>query len=1216
MRTQGRRTLSTMTESPGGAGANAPKYMAFLRCLLRIFGYHGLMIEKENMDGASMAKETLAGREERILDFWTKHEVFKATLEATKNNEPFVFFDGPPFATGMPHYGHLLAGTIKDVIPRFQTMRGRFVRRVWGWDCHGLPIENMIEKELGLKNKKDIEDYGVGAFNAKAEASVFMYDHEWKKIIPRMGRWVDMEDPYKTMDAGFMASVWWAFKKLWDKKLIYEGYKSMHICPRCSTTLASNEVALGYKDVKDISVFVKFPLKDDSKTALVAWTTTPWTLPGNVALAIDQGATYVKFTIPDDAMTYIAMKERVAHFAKNATIVSEMPGTELVGLSVIPPFVDFYNDTGLENHANGWKVYHADFVTADGGTGIVHIAPAFGEDDMSLGNSEKLPFVQHVGMDGVIKGVEGFSGMMVKPKSDDDRERLGTDIAVLKKLQDEGTFFSKENIVHSYPHCWRCEWPLLNYAAGSWFVNVTVLKDKMAEANRSIDWVPDAVGHSRFQNLIEQRVGDWAISRSRYWGSAIPVWKCSDCDEVRVIGGIKELREAVATKKKNNYFLLRHGEAESNVPRLYSSDPKANNPLTEAGRDQVIRAAVKLSKLPLEKRINMIIASPFMRTRETAAIIARQLGLDESQVSFDDRLGEYNVGIYDGRPISDLEQDIPTQEERFVRAPEGGETYADMKRRVGDALYDIDSKHSEKNVLLVTHGDVVWMLDGVANGWNSKEMCENKFKDGEFNNAQVKELEFAPLPHNADYSLDLHRPHIDDVTLTCECGHEMKRIPEVFDCWFESGSMPFAQHHFDGDEGTEAGIQFVRNFPADFIAEGLDQTRGWFNSLLVLGIGLFGKAPYKNVIVNGLVLAEDGQKMSKSKKNYPDPMEVVGKYGADAVRFYMINSPAVRGEDLRFSALGVDEVAKKLTLRLDNVRAFYELYTTGMQIPRMQPKVAHVLDKWMISRWNETHAEVTNHLMNLELDRASKLILPLIDDLSTWWLRRSRERLKGEGLDRAEAEVTLGWTLFQLSRLLAPFTPFLAEDLYQKIGVEGKKLSVHLEDWPLPGIAFHDALDEMQSVRDAVTKALEQRAKEGVKVRQPLQALRVGNAKLTAKMLADIIADEVNVKEVIHDEDLLPDAVLLELALTPLLIAEGAARDLLRAVQEARKSAKLSPGEPATLVVVGDIDATTFAYGIHELLQKEASIISIVEEEAQAVLSLPMGTLRYAVRKS
>ncbi len=1149
------------------------------------------------MDGEkqNQSKESLADREHRIASFWVKEDIFKKSLEQTKNGEPFVFFDGPPFATGLPHYGHLLAGTIKDVIPRFQTMRNRYVRRIWGWDCHGLPVENLIEAELGFKNKRDIETYGIGEFNEKARASVLKYDKEWKEVIPRMGRWVDMDSAYKTMDSSYMLSVWWAFKNLYDKKFIYEGYKPMHICPRCETTLAASEVALGYKDVKDISVTVKFPLRDNPDIAFLAWTTTPWTLPGNVALAVNPDLTYCRFTLPDENITYIALKEAIPRIAKDAIVTAEMQGRELEGMAYIPPFMDYANDPELPNRENGWKVYLADFVTSEGGTGIVHIAPAFGEDDMNLGRENNLPFIQHVKMDGTIKDeVTGFAGMMVKPKSDSEKERLATDIAVLGYLQEHETFYSKENLVHSYPHCWRCDYPLLNYAASSWFVKVSDLKEKAVELNKEINWVPDSVGHGRFHNWLEG-ARDWAISRSRYWGSPLPVWKCDSCSQVKVIGGFSDLKDN--QPRKNKFYAIRHGESDSNIKEIVSCKIGRDNPITEKGKKQVTSVAEKLATM----NINVIVASPMERTRETAEMIAQIINYPIDQIVFDNRIREVDLGDLDGHPVSEYREMFKTTKEKFEKAAPNGESLRDMKRRYGDAIYDYDEKYVGQNVLFVTHEYGVWMLDAIARGLDEKETISLRGDTTHdyIENCIISDLDFVKLPHDKDYALDIHRPHIDEIMLACDCGHMMKRIPDVFDCWFESGSMPFAQHGFVGNEKDEAGVSFIRNFPAHFIAEGLDQTRGWFYTLLLLSVGLFGKAPYKNVIVNGLVLAEDGQKMSKKLRNYPDPVELADKYGADAVRYYLISSPAVRGEDLKFSALGVDEIAKKLTLRLDNVRSFYEMYKDGIVIKRSLPKSNSILDKWMLSRWNETHVEVTHYMETNELDKATKLILPLIDDLSTWWLRRSRDRLKGEGEDKKNAEETLGYVLFQLSRMLAPFTPFLAEDLYSRIPLEEKKESVHLDTWPEPGVALHNILDVMEGVRSVVTLALEQRAKNGIKIRQPLSKLSISNQDIAVnEELKSIILDEINVKEVVFDSTLQKDTVSLDIEITPDLKKEGLMRDILRSVQDERKKSGLHFEDTANLSISGDKMILDIISGMETMLRDEANIISIETDNA------------------
>ncbi len=571
--------------------------------------------------------------EERILKFWKTNAIFDKT--ENHGEKPFIFYDGPPFATGLPHYGHLLASAIKDVIPRYRVMRGEKVRRRWGWDCHGLPVENVVEKELDLKTKKDIESYGIEKFNAAAQESVLRYTEEWKEIIPRFGRFVDMEHDYRTMDPSYTESIWWAFKTLYDKGLIYEGYKPMHICPRCETTLANFEVNQGYKDVTDISITVKFPIVGEEHTFLLAWTTTPWTLPGNVALAVSPELTYVRAQAGNEI--FILAKERAPHVLTGEyTVVGELSGTELVGKKYLPPFNYFSDDTTLAHHERGWAVYAADFVTAEEGTGIVHIAPAFGEDDMELREREELPFIQHVGMDGRFTSqVSDFADSLVKPKEDPQ----ATDILILKHLASKNLLFAKEKVTHSYPHCWRCDTPLLNYAASSWFVKVTALKDELIKANQTVTWIPSHIKDGRFGKWLEG-ARDWAISRSRFWGAPLPVWRCGECGESKVIGSLKELGE---TRTMNNsYLLLRHGEIEANKTGQVSSKVDEETPLTPDGISVLEKSAEELK----EEKPNLIICSPFFRTKKTAQIIARALNIPLDAIIEDPALGELNTGSF------------------------------------------------------------------------------------------------------------------------------------------------------------------------------------------------------------------------------------------------------------------------------------------------------------------------------------------------------------------------------------------------------------------------------------------------------------------------------------------------------------------------------------------------------------------------------------------
>ena len=917
---------------------------------------------------SGQAKSETALREEGTLAFWKKNRIFEKSVEREAPNGEYVFYDGPPFATGLPHYGHIVASVIKDAVPRFWTMRGYSVPRVWGWDCHGLPIENIVEKELGFKHKKDIIGYGIDKFNETCRARVLTYAEEWEKIIPRIGRWADMEHAYRTMDKPFMESVWWVFKQVYDKGLVYEDYRSMHICPRCETTLSPQEGSEGYKDVKDISVTLKFELVDEPGTYFLAWTTTPWTLPGNVALAVNPKVPYVQPKTLE-GMYWVA-KERAATVVPNAEIVEEKKGSELVGKKYNPPFDYYSSDTSLKNRENGWKVYAADFITTDAGTGIAHEAPAFGADDWELSKRENLPFVQHVGMDGTMKPeVKDFAGMEVKPRSEDDKVRLGTDIAVLKYLQEKDLFFSKENVTHSYPHCWRCDTPLLNYATSSWFVSVTKIKENLMKNAEAVTWSPEHIKEGRFGKWLEG-ARDWSISRQRFWASVIPVWRCEACKGQMVFGSAAELEEASGKK--------------------------------------------------------------------------------------------------------------------------------------------ID---------------------------------------------------------------DLHKHIVDTVTVPCECGAKMSRIPDVLDTWFDSGSMPYGEKHYPFDPGSTASQgeadygagnkeRFEATFPAQFIAEGLDQTRAWFYYLHVLGGALFQKNTFQNVIVNGIVLAEDGKKMSKKLQNYPDPMEIVEKYGADALRLYLLSSPVMQAENLSFSESGVDEVAKKNISRLGHVLAFYKLYENETA---RDWKSTHILDQWILARLAALVGESADGYESYELDRATRPLALFIDDLSVWYVRRSRDRFKEEGGDKTAALATLRYVLHTLSKVLAPSMPFFAEHLFQAVREEEDEESVHLAMWPeVPGFSFDaaDVLTKMFATRFIVSQALEAREQAKIKVRQPLQKLTVGSLQLAEEYVA-LIRDEVNVREVVVSGEV-RGHVVLDTEVNAELREEGLVRDTIRAIQAFRKDSGLKPGEPAT----------------------------------------------------
>ncbi len=919
--------------------------------------------------------------EKKILNFWKENQIFEKSLQKEAPKGDYVFYDGPPFATGTPHYGHLVASLMKDIVPRYQTMRGYHVERKWGWDCHGMPIENIVEEKLGLKTKKDIEKIGIDKFNEFCRQNVLTYVEEWRKVIERWGRWVDMDNAYKTMDLTYMESVWWVFKELWDKKLIYEGYKAMHICPRCETTLSQYEVSEGYKDVTDLAVTAKFELADEPNVYILAWTTTPWTLIGNVALAIGENIEYVKFRLsnhPDQLDgVYIASKN---YFEKYQKVIAENPNLASVKLELIEqvaasklvgrryqPLFDYYLNKPLEHKENLYTIQSANFVTTEDGTGVVHIAPAFGEEDMTLGLEKNLPFIQHVGMDGRFKEeVKDFAGLDVKPRE----IPTSTDEKVIDFLKKKNLIFEVESYTHSYPYCWRCDSPLLNYATSSLFVNVTALKSRLLKNAEFINWVPAHIKEGRFGKWLEG-ARDWAISRQRYWGSVIPLWICDQCGEKKVIGSVKELEDLTGAK--------------------------------------------------------------------------------------------------------------------------------------------------------IT---------------------------------------------------DLHKHFIDKLQFKCEkCGGTMKRIPDVLDCWFESGSMPYAQLHYP----FENKEKFEKNFPAEFIAEGVDQTRAWFYYLHVLATALKDKPAFKNVVVNGIVLAEDGKKMSKHLKNYTDPLEMMEKYGADPMRYYLATSPVVEAEDLWFSEKAVEEILKKVILILLNVLSFYKLYVSAPKIS-LEMHLGNVLDVWIISRLETLKEEVTMQYEQYNLAKANRPIAEFIEDLSTWYVRRSRERFKNGD---EEAMHTLGYVLLELAKVMAPVMPFVSDYIYKEIG--GEKESIHLEDWPTvnKNLINPEVLEKMKQTRKAVEIGLALRSEHQIKIRQPLKLIQFSDEEMFNNLYEDVVKEELNVKEIA-----LGEKDWLDTEITPELEEEGILRELTRSVNQLRKERGLKIDEKNVI-----LEYETSEADLKALIEKSATVL-------------------------
>ena len=1061
-----------------------------------------------------------------------------------------------------------------------------------------------------------------------------------------------MEKDYKTMDASFTESVMWVFKTLYDKGLVYEGRKSMHVCPRCETSLSNFEVALNYKDIDDISTYVKFAVVGEPNTYFIAWTTTPWTLPGNVALAINAKADYVTIKVSTEAgeERYILAKDRIDVIEGEYAIIATVKGRELIGKAYAPIF-DYYQKGELENRENGWKVYAGDFVTMEDGSGIVHIAPAFGSDDMEMARVHKLPFVQHVSMDGHFKPeVKDFSGLAVKPRED----HKATDIEVIKWLAHHNNLLKKQKLVHSYPHCWRCETPLLNYATSSWFVEVTKIRDTkngLVENNKKVNWIPEHIKTGRFGNWVAD-ARDWAVSRSRFWGAPIPVWRCKKCGEIKVAGSIADIKKH-GVKSGNAYFALRHGQSQNNALDIVSSNPKNTYHLTEKGKKQVDRSVKAFIKQLKGKKIDLIVSSDFARAHETAELAAKLLGYG-AKIVIDKRLREIDCGIFDDKHIREYHAYFSSLEEKFVKVAPKGESLNDVKKRMTEFVYELDAKHKEKNILIVGHEYPIWALFAGVQGFDGPKAVAMRKPNKDFIvNAEIKKLDFSIIPHNKNYELDLHRPYIDRVDLVCSKGHTMKRVPDVFDCWFESGSMPYGQAHYP----FENKKKFEKNFPAEFIAEAVDQTRGWFYTLMVLSTGLFGKPAFKNVITTGLVLAEDGQKMSKKLKNYPDPMEIVGKYGADALRLYLVSSPIVRGEALNFSEKGVDELYKKVISRLWNVYSFYDMYGLKTQNAKGKkqngkPKAKNALDAWMLGRLDELIAEVTVAMNGYELDRAVRPIGQFVDDLSTWYVRRSRRRFQkpDDKKDWEVASKTLAYILLETSKVLAPFTPFFADALYKSLNSK-KNASVHLEAWPkMPSkhyvlkaetgqykVSGADANfsvktnDPMTEVRNLASLALAKRAQLGIKVRQPLSTLTVQSTVAglkTNKELLAILADEVNVKKIIVKtarpepaEGKVEGIVEFDTRLTPGLLEEGIVRESIRMIQGLRQDAGYEPKDKITLFVdsaaLGDMIKK-----YEDLLKKEVGAKTIVfapeAEHLDAYSELVLGGDRiwFGIRKA
>ena len=1078
---------------------------------------------------APKAKSETVMREEEILAFWKQDKTFEKSLDKNAPKGDFVFYDGPPFATGLPHSGSLLSSVIKDVVPRYKTMRGYRVPRVWGWDTHGLPIESLVEKKLGLKTKKDILSIGIGAFNEAARSTVLEYVHEWERYVDRVGRWVDFKNSYKTMDSSYIESVWWALKRLNDKKLLYEGRKVLMYCMHCETPLAKAEIAMDntYKDITEEAVTVRFKVKSPQKhnlpenTHLLAWTTTPWTLPGNVGLAVNP------------ALTYAVVQDGSAHYIRYED-GGDLEGKNLVGIEYEPLF-----DVPSMQGKNSYKVWGAGFVAAGEGTGIVHTAVMYGEDDFALGQKEKLPMVQMLTPDGHYNDAvpEFIRGKYIK-----QAEKL-----IKQDLEARGLMHAREAHTHSYPHCYRCGTPLIYNAVASWFLNIQKVKRKMLSENEKVQWFPEHLKHGRFRNIVEN-APDWTISRNRFWASPLPIWKEKGGERLMVIGSVEELLSK--TKRSGNrYFAIRHGLAQHNIDGVADSTDAIPSKLVEEGKARVLESAQELKK----EKIDLIITSPLLRTQETAKMVLRELNLPDSALMVDERLREVGFGAYDGKPIAEWRAFYKEFAERFDKAPEGGETYTEIRRRVGEFMFEIEKRYSGKNILIVSHIRPIWTLKHIANRSTVEDM---KLETGEepVKNALVMNLPFVPFPHTADYELDLHRPYIDEVVLVDSQGRRYERIPEVLDCWVESGAMPFASMQYPRDKSRVDPARFFglfpKGYPGDFIAEYIAQTRTWFYYMHAMGALLFGRRAFKSVVSTGTILAADGSKMSKSKGNYTDPWELMDKWGADPFRFYLMSSVVMQGEDLNFRDEDVRDAHNRVVGTLWNSFKFFELYKD--QLAGAGSDSAHPLDRWVLSLLNKTIAEVTSAMEGYDMSRGARSLRAFIETYSLWYVRRSRDRARIPGEDQQATLATQKRALDTIARLMAPITPFLAESIYKGLGCEE---SVHLAAWPDAGPVDQQLLDDMQAIRELASRGLELRERAGMKVRQPL-------SKFSAKSvpadegLRRILAEELNVKEVAQDESL--EEAALDTELTDELKEEGLVRDLVRRIQEWRKEQGLT----------------------------------------------------------